>query len=376
VSSYRVETLTWPEARRDEKLVEAWEACLQRIPHPLMASPEWVDHLATTRASAIALLVVRCVDGRIAGVVPAARHRVFLRRESRSHGAATSKLAVASILGSVPPVPEDGGLVLEIVAGALAAFPDCDAVYFDALPLDSRCLRLFDRRAPARSFLPYRPYPDRAAHSLELGASLEDFLGQKTAKSRYKLRRVLAELDQRGTVEVACYRSSEQVDGFVREAAEVQRRSWQHADVPELLGDEARTRRELHDLARRGLLRSYLLRCGDAPCAFVIGFQGRGIYHYWEVGYDADFAEHSPGMVLLYRLLEDLFLVDRPKLVDFGKGDDGYKRRFATHSTAVTSILLLRPTLWNAVRIRAHEVFVKLVRLSDTLRRARLGHGS
>jgi len=45
-----------------------------------------------------------------------------------------------------------------------------------------------------------------------------------------------------------------------------------------------------------------------------------GGYIYEQVGYDQRFARHSPGTILLYRLIRHLYEVDTPRWVDFGEG--------------------------------------------------------
>ena len=68
----------------------------------------------------------------------------------------------------------------------------------------------------------------------------------------------------------------------------------------------------------------------------------------------------------------DLFTSDRPKTFDFGRGDEVYKQRFATHVTPVAAGLLLRPTRANAVRVRTHRLIASsATRLSDVLRAGR-----
>jgi len=142
------------------------------------------------------------------------------------------------------------------------------------------------------------------------------------------------------------------------DASRVRRLSWQLPALGELRDDDHQSSREgLHEFARRGLLRSYVLRAGETPCAFVIGYQYRGVYFYAVVGYDPAYSRHSPGIALLYLMLEDLFANDCPRLVSFGRGDDDYKRRFGTRTRRVGRCLVFRPTLRNRIRVHQHRLF-------------------
>jgi CelD/BcsL family acetyltransferase involved in cellulose biosynthesis len=70
-------------------------------------------------------------------------------------------------------------------------------------------------------------------------------------------------------------------------------------------------------------------------------------------GYDPAFASHSPGLVLLPRLIEDLVTTRAADSVDFGAGDADYKRMFANTSFQGVHALLTkrRPYPWAAAQL-------------------------
>jgi CelD/BcsL family acetyltransferase involved in cellulose biosynthesis len=115
------------------------------------------------------------------------------------------------------------------------------------------------------------------------------------------------------------------------------------------------------DVARRGLLRSYVLYGANAPCALVLGYQFGDVFHYAEIAYDQTFGRFSPGTALLYLLIEDLTGHRSPRLVNFGIGDAGYKREFSNIHAEDASVLLLPKNAANAVRRRCHGAFRSLV---------------
>src|SRR5262249_19343491 len=152
------------------------------------------------------------------------------------------------------------------------------------------------------------------------GPSFEEYMRSRPPKVRYNAQRAVRTLrETAGALELTCHRSPSDVDRLFDDAAVIRRRSWQLASLGELEDDGNQSSREgLMELARRGHLRSYVLRASATPCAFVVGYQYRGIFFYAVVGYDSAFARHSPGIALLYLLLEDLFTNDPPRLVSFG----------------------------------------------------------
>ena len=59
--------------------------------------------------------------------------------------------------------------------------------------------------------------------------------------------------------------------------------------------------------ADHGWFRSYLLFCGETPCAFLGGYQWKGRYYIDEIGFDPAFTKHSPGTVLQMMAIQDMF---------------------------------------------------------------------
>ncbi len=373
--TYTTTALGWAEVERDRHLLDAWLELIRLRPPPnaLQSSPDWAAHLATTGTSGVVVLVARDAAGRVAGVLPTVRHRYVLGHSIRSRVLPLTRLLTACVLGDVPLVSDDPALASELITGAFDRLPDYDGIYFDALPTENRWFELFDAASNGEDFLRYRLNANANAYAVAVEGDFESYAERLAAKLRYNVRRAVKKLEQElGPLVLACFRSTGQVSDLIRGANAVKQRSWQRRSLSEIGGGLPNYPQKLEDLARRGFLRSYVLRCGNTPCAFVIGYQGHGVYHYWEVGYDSRFAKHSPGTLLLYLLLEDLFTSDRPKTFDFGRGDEVYKQRFATHVTPVAAGLLLRPTRANALRVRSHRLIASsATRLSDVLRGGR-----
>jgi CelD/BcsL family acetyltransferase involved in cellulose biosynthesis len=200
---------------------------------------------------------------------------------------------------------------------------------------------------------------------VELRGSFDDYLRGLKPSFRYKVQRTVRKLRQMGgDLELERCRAPEQVERLFAAATRVRERSWQRPVLGTLEDDAYQTSRDsLVELARRGLLRSYVLRAGGIPCAYVIGYQYRDVYFYAVPGYDRAFARHSPGSALLYLMLEDLWALDRPRLLSFGRGDDDYKRRFGNREVCVGRWLVLRRTLQNQVRVLNHRLLSRMARL-------------
>ncbi len=81
-------------------------------------------------------------------------------------------------------------------------------------------------------------------------------------------------------------------------------------------------------LAESSMLRCYLLYMREDPVAFIRGYQYEGTYYYEEIGFDKDFRHLEPGTGLNFFVLQDLFSHDKPQRLDFGFGENDYKRKY------------------------------------------------
>ena len=94
--------------------------------------------------------------------------------------------------------------------------------------------------------------------------------------------------------------------------------------------------------AARGEARGYLLRDQGQPVAFAWCAARGSTLVYEVIGYRPELADRSPGTVLLYLILEDLFALGRYPVLDFGPGHAFYKEAFATRHTDFADAYLLR----------------------------------
>lgn len=132
-------------------------------------------------------------------------------------------------------------------------------------------------------------------------------------------------------------------------AAEVERlasRSYQRG-LGAGFSDTPKVRNQLRLKAERGWLRGYVLYLGGKPCAFWIGDINRGTFGSDYLGYDPDFAKHSPGMYLIMRVIEGFCDGHREGVttVDFGPGHAQYKEVLSNREWREASVYIFAPTL-------------------------------
>ncbi|MDX9715169.1 MAG: GNAT family N-acetyltransferase [Dissulfurispiraceae bacterium] len=187
----------------------------------------------------------------------------------------------------------------------------------------------------------------RDFHTLYLDKSFDDYLSKFKRKERYNLKRQirLADKASEGNLVLKRIEQCEDVDCFFNCARTVLRNSWK-ADTKEeeIIFSKDRCD-EYFALAKKGILRSYLLISNNEPWAFVLGIQWNGIFHYANIAYSFDKSDFSPGSILFYLMLEDLHAYNKPKALNFGICDAFYKKRFGTARSFDSSVLIMRNSI-------------------------------
>ncbi|WP_205743262.1 GNAT family N-acetyltransferase [Geobacter sp. FeAm09] len=203
-----------------------------------------------------------------------------------------------------------------------------------------------------------------------MNRSFDEYLLKFSKKARYNLKREIKLLGTSGNGELSLVRVEHAADValFLDGASQISSRSWQHALGPQMVNSpEERLRYER--FAGQGVLRCYLLKCGERPCAFVRGFQFGDVFYYSRTGFDQNFSGYSPGRAMFCLLLEDLYTHRPPKRLNFQEGEYEYKRHFATGHVEQADMLLVRNDAGGLVRlaVSAHNAFGRSISLAKRI---------
>lgn len=233
-----------------------------------------------------------------------------------------------------------GGVVPELPALS----PCADGYFLNAVPSDAlarlaearRDLIVFERQSYARSYA-------------NLAGGFDAWLAGLSAKSRSTLRRKVRRLADRsgGALDLRCYRAPEEMDEFHRLAREVSARTYQEKLLDAGLPDGAAARDRLKMLAATDAVRGWILSVDGRPIAYLHAPAEGDVLIYAHLGYDADFADWSPGTVLQFEAMRELMDEGRFAWFDFTEGDGPHKRLFSTGSIDSVDLLLLRRTIAN-----------------------------
>ena len=360
------------------RVQEAWRRLMAASANPsaLFQSPEWFENKHKTKREELRIAVVEN-DGTITAIVP-----LLLGKQEFDLKLWRTRFRTAQLLGGEGLMQEEA--YESLFETIFQTFDDVDAIHFRLLPTESLCWKAVQSSQAGLVHV----HDQLKMYIVDLPQSFDEYLAARfdskhrgNLKRRVKLLREQGEhrlwrcsactaspecarLREKGELRLQRISAPEDVPEFLRAGGQVAQASWQAAKADYLIKETPAWKAHLTDLAKRGLLRSYLLWCGPRPCAYKLGFQGSGYYYGSSTGYDQSMAKFSPGTVILLLTIEDLIQHNHPGKLNFGEGEDEYKREFATQAVEVANVTMLRPSILGTLRVAGFETyrFLKYVR--------------
>lgn len=367
MSEVRATILAPDEVAASPNIRDEWEKLVRASNNlrVLYQSPVWWDCNFISHICQPSLVVMRDRSEAIVGMCPVrfTTYPLSLHLFNRCLWANT--LDVVEVLAGTPLASEDDNVHLQLFRFLLDSFPACEGLLLRNVRSDSFCWTLLESFPHLRSgMLAYAPEGVGQFHTISLPATFPEYLAKFKRDTRKKLQRKVGRLERSvgGDLELMRIESADQVDFFLDTAAVISDHTWQKHHLGRGVDTSPAYRALLRCCGERGILRSYLLRCGEAYCSFGIGFQFQQVYHYVQIGFDERWTELSPGTVQFFLVLRDLIEFRPARRLDFGHGDWQFKRLFGTETVAEMSVLLLRGSFRNRLKTSGHATWCGAVR--------------
>lgn len=192
-------------------------------------------------------------------------------------------------------------------------------------------------------------YPARrtTAYRIDMGwVSGDAWMAEALSRSRRQiLRRKQRHIERKGMLGFRIHRSGP-VPSTVLNALVQQKTAWNlQQSGSSLFNDPPRAASLLQRMAdiaaQLGCLHLSWLDCDEAILAVHLGFMHRNVLHYYMPSYDENWAQYSPGNLLLAHLIR--WCIDnKVSSLDFMRGDDPYKCAYANARTELTDFLFSR----------------------------------
>jgi CelD/BcsL family acetyltransferase involved in cellulose biosynthesis len=167
------------------------------------------------------------------------------------------------------------------------------------------------------------------------GRGFDDYLAARDGALREVVRRKTARLERDGAAltMIGAGRTAAEVEAGIADYETVYAASWKEAEpFPDF--QPALMRK----LAEAGWLRLALLHVGGEPIAAQLWTLVGGTATVLKLAHDQRFDKQSPGTVLTAFAIRALMTGETVERLDFGRGDDPYKRGWTTRRTPHTGV--------------------------------------
>jgi CelD/BcsL family acetyltransferase involved in cellulose biosynthesis len=200
---------------------------------------------------------------------------------------------------------------------------------------------------------------------VELHGTFDAYLARFSPRSRSTLLRKVRKFEQcsQGSIDVATFASADTVESFLDEGLALSAKTYQHRLFRSGLSASGEFRERLKALASRAKFRGWLLRLDGRAIAYICSSAVGRTLLYEYVGFDPAYAHLSPGTVLQFAVLKQLFAEQSFRYFDFTEGEGAHKELFATGSRHCADVLLPGRALWPGVALGSHRVFNRCVRV-------------
>ncbi|WP_147297617.1 GNAT family N-acetyltransferase [Parasphingopyxis lamellibrachiae] len=193
----------------------------------------------------------------------------------------------------------------------------------------------------------------------DMSGSYDAYLATFSGKSRSTLRRKVRKFAKisGGELDIRIYQSPEEMAEFQTLARCVSAKTYQEKLLDAGLPDDPEYKAQMMRAAARGEARAWLLFVQNKPVSYLYAPADGDTLIYAYLGYDPEWARHSPGTVLQIEAMKQIIEEGRFRRFDFTEGDGQHKRLFATDGIACVDLLLLRKTAGNYLLAGALAAF-------------------
>ncbi len=193
----------------------------------------------------------------------------------------------------------------------------------------------------------------------DLRSTYDDYLNSFSSKSRSTLRRKVRRFEKEcGGTAWKRYQTPQDMEIFYAIAREVSRDSYQERLLDAGLPADEFFRQTMMEWAEAGNVRGYVAFVESRAAAYLYCPIHQGVVSYSYLGYRSEYERLSPGTVLLWLAIEDLFKEGCHRVFDFTEGGDAdrhsQKKLFSTASVPCADIYFLRRSPQNLLLVLFH----------------------
>jgi CelD/BcsL family acetyltransferase involved in cellulose biosynthesis len=287
---------------------KCWEDLMNSGKYEISASLEWTQALLKTHLlSDDEFLVIMLKDSeRIVGIIP------IVIRKGRNYGiSVVHAFPIAELYNTHSDLLIDG-LNAELAKAFISALFNIGHKW------DVFRLRGFVETNPVLegiecylkdSPLHYEIRREEPSFFIPLGNSYDDYLKQRSASFRNKLKICTKRLQSIGDVTYSKIRDSQHIDEAYNYILYIEEKSWKHKNGTSITAKNIQREFYKHlceNASKKGWLRLAFLFLNSEPIAYEMGLVKDKKYYGLKGSYHEKFKKESPPTVLIARFIEDL----------------------------------------------------------------------
>jgi Acetyltransferase (GNAT) domain len=175
-------------------------------------------------------------------------------------------------------------------------------------------------------------------HETVSGKSFEDYLAGRPSSLVNTWRRKSATLEKTARPSFLAHAAADALEPFVADYKIAYDQSWKSAEpFPDFIPETIRFAASL------GALRIGVLKIDGEVAASQFWIVWRGKALIFKLAHRDAFRIHSPGTLLTMHMLRKILQEDRPGEIDFGRGDDDYKKLWVSERRERWGIEAINP---------------------------------
>jgi hypothetical protein len=187
---------------------------------------------------------------------------------------------------------------------------------------------------------------------IDLRSTFEEYLKGFSSKARSTLNRKVRKLS--GTMEFRCFRTPEEAVTFHRLARQIAVNTYQEKLFDGAIPASDEFVQRMRRLAEQDSFRGYTLSSDGTPVSYLYLPVQDNVVTYGYLGYEPGYASVSPGTVLLFLALEQIFAESRFTYFDFTSGESQTKSLFGRGSFFRGDLYFFRSGARNALAVYGH----------------------
>ncbi len=189
------------------------------------------------------------------------------------------------------------------------------------------------------------------------GLSFAEYLAQRPSAVLATWRRKLKQAKESGNLDFRVHSDLADIESAIASYETVYRASWKQAEpYPRFIPDLVRAGAAL------GAVRLGILYLDGKPVAAQIWILWHGRATVFKLAHDQRHDDLSPGTLLTMRMMEQALEIERPSEINFGRGDDAYKKLWASKRRERWGLVAANPRTVHGLALTAGQLARRMLR--------------